>query len=378
MPAVCDLDVLHIGAGRYAPEARDHVTYGIWRELAVGFRSYRVIGRSTGNAADWTDGNLRVTLIRSWLDREAEFLATQFLSLFKALRDPPDVIVSQSPVLGGLAAILIAKLTGARVLLELHGAEFVSRARFGSKTWLLQRLTGLSLKRAHRIRVLSPRMARELERLYGAGLGPRIRVLPPRVDLSRFPTKAWNVHPDRTLRIAMVGAVNGNKGQLRLIKALEQAPFAAELHVVGGGPDLPAVRERADACADGRSNLRVVAHGTLPHAAVAKVLRSCDVFVMYSKTEAMPRAMMEAMAVGLPVITTDAGFCADVVEHGVEGFVLGAAPDREIVDALQQFAADASLVPRIGAAARKRAQRDYDSVRLFDEYRQLIAETANS
>jgi D-inositol-3-phosphate glycosyltransferase len=378
MPAVSDLNVLHIGAGRYVPEARDHVTYAIWRELAVGFRSYRVIGRSTGKAADWTDGNLRVTLLRSWLGRETEFLATQFLAVSKALRDPPDAIVSQSPVLGGLAAILIARLTGARVLLELHGAEFVSLARFGSKTWLLQRLTGFSLKRAHRIRVLCPRMARESERLYGAALAPRTRVLPPRVDLSRFPAKEWKARPDRTLRIAMVGAVNGNKGQLSLIKALEQAPFAVELHVVGGGPDLPAIRRRADAGAEGSSNLRVVAHGPLPHAAVADVLRSCDVFVMYSRTEAMPRAMMEAMAVGLPVITTDAGFCADVVEHGIEGFVLGAAPDREIVEALRQFAADASLAPRMGAAARERAGRDYDSVRLFDEYRQLIAETANS
>ena len=56
------------------------------------------------------------------------------------------------------------------------------------------------------------------------------------------------------------------------------------------------------------------------HKQVAAVLRSSDVFVMYSQTEATPRAVMEAMAVGLPVVTTDAGFCADIVEHGHEGF----------------------------------------------------------
>ena len=45
----------------------------------------------------------------------------------------------------------------------------------------------------------------------------------------------------KTLALASLMA---NKGQLRLIKALEQVPFAVELHVVGGGPDLPAVRKR--------------------------------------------------------------------------------------------------------------------------------------
>ncbi len=61
-----------------------------------------------------------------------------------------------------------------------------------------------------------------------------------------------------------------------------------------------------------------------------------------------PRAIMEAMAVGLPVVTTNAGFCADIVEHEVEGFVLGAEPDAEILDVLARLNSDRSLLTPSG------------------------------
>jgi glycosyltransferase involved in cell wall biosynthesis len=103
-----------------------------------------------------------------------------------------------------------------------------------------------------------------------------------------------------------------------------------------------------------------------------------DVFVMYSRTEGTPRAMMEAMAVGLPVVSTDAGLCGDVFTDGEDGFLLGGDPDKEIVDCLQRFVADRGLGRRMGLSGRARALRDYDAAKLFPAYRSLIVETANS
>jgi glycosyltransferase involved in cell wall biosynthesis len=372
-----DLSVLHIGPGKYRPHDRGHVTYSIWRELASGFRSYRVIGRSETVPADWSDGNLRITLLPSRTEREAEFLLGQFRSVPIGVRSEPDVIVCQSPPLGGLAAIAIARRTGAKVLMELHGAEFFAPARLGSRLWFLQHLTRFALKRADRIRVLSERMRHRLLDVYGTALAGRTSVLPPRVDLSRFRDKAT---PDgnRTLRLAVVGAVNENKGQLRLIDALHSAPFPIDLHVAGDGPDLEACRRRSAALAQSNSHLQVRCEGRLPHDGIADLLRSCDLLVIYSRSEATPRAALEAMAVGIPVVTTDAGFCADIVGHEAEGFVLGDDPDAEIIGVLGRFNSDRSLLRRMGAAARARAVRDFDSVRLFDEYRRLICETARS
>jgi glycosyltransferase involved in cell wall biosynthesis len=219
-------------------------------------------------------------------------------------------------------------------------------------------------------------MGEQLARTYGVGLAPRTRILPPRVDISGFSRGSRRRTAGDPLRLVMVGAVNENKGQLRLIRALSDIAFPVELHVVGEGPDLPGVNREADDRRREGSSLRIVAHGALPHAGVADVLRSCDLFIMYSRTEATPRAMMEAMAVGLPIITTDVGFCADVVQHGIEGFVLGPDPDHEIIGVLDRLHSDPALAGQLGAAARARAELHFESVRLFEEYRQLIAETA--
>jgi glycosyltransferase involved in cell wall biosynthesis len=262
--------------------------------------------------------------------------------------------------------------------MELHGMEFFAPARFGSQLWLLQKIAGFALNRADRIRALSSGMREALANRYGSHLLARTAILPPRVDTACFAAPAKRQRATGPLRVAMVGAVNANKGQVRLIRALQSSDFPIELHLAGDGPDLEICREAAEAIASRGSLLSVRIHGGLAHNDVADLLRNCDLLIMYSKTEATPRAIMEAMSSGLPVVTTDAGFCTDIVKDGVEGFVLGADPDREILGVLRCFVDVPALASRLGAAARTRATRDYDSVRLFEEYRRLIAETAQS
>ena len=372
-----EITVLHIGAGRYSCTDRGHSTYRIWRELSRGFKKYIVLGRSLGNPCTWSDGNIEGILIGSRSQREAEFLFTQFRALRIPAAREAQVIVCQSPPLGGIAAVRLASRTGARVLLEFHGFEFFAPARPGSTAWFMQLLTRKVIGRVDLIRVLSPRMRELLLELYGDQVRCPIRVLPPRVDVElfeerRFATTATAAAP---LRLAMVGAVNSNKGQRRLINALKRTAFDIELHLIGEGPDLQSIRERPN---DPDSRLTVHAHGRLPQDRVARWLQTMDVFVMYSRTEGTPRAMMEAMAVGLPVVSTDAGLCSDVFTNGEDGFLLGPDPDSEILDCLQQFASDPELGRRMGTSGRARAQRDYDAAKLFPAYRSLIVETANS
>ena len=368
-----DLQVLHISPGSYRPYDRDHSTYAIWKALAAGFRRYDVVGRSTAEAAEWTDGPLTVRLLRRNMERELEFLWKQFevVPLGRSLN--PDAVVCQSPALGGLAALRIARGSGAGTLMEIHGNEYLVDARPGSRIWLLQRISRYALRRASLIRVLSEGMKERLLQRYGPGLGEKVRVLPPRVDLDRFKLASRPATLGPRLRAIMVGAVNANKGQLRLIRALRHSPVPIELHIVGEGPDLADCRAEA---AKASPSLSIVCHGAQNPGRVAQLLQESDVFVMYSKTEGTPRAMMEAMATGLPVVTTNAGFCADVVADGVEGIVLGPDPDKEIAGVLASWFEHPEEPRRMGLAAHARAQRDYDAVVLFERYRSLIAEAA--
>ena len=91
----------------------------------------------------------------------------------------------------------------------------------------------------------------------------------------------------------------------------------------------------------------------------------------------MPRAMIEAMAVGVPIITTNAGFCSDVIENEVQGIVLGDNPDVEVVDGIKLLLNNDEMRARMGRAARVRAENEFDATKLYKRYRDLIKDTAN-
>src|SRR5688572_6705135 len=98
------LSVLHVGAGLYAPDDRQHSTFAIWRALVAGFRRYTVVGRNrAGGDAAFDEGNLSVRLIRSFMKREAEFLLTQFRAVPIGRKVAAQVVVAQCPALGGVA-----------------------------------------------------------------------------------------------------------------------------------------------------------------------------------------------------------------------------------------------------------------------------------
>lgn len=105
-----------------------------------------------------------------------------------------------------------------------------------------------------------------------------------------------------------------------------------------------------------RRSTRVKFDGGLPKARVRGLLQQSDVFVLPTLADSMPRAVLEAMACGLPVITTgDSGY-DDVIEHGVNGFVVPPGDAGAVAALLTQLSRDGELRRRVGAAARATAE----------------------
>lgn len=368
--------VLHVGAGRYLPDDWTHSTAAIWRRLAAGFQHYTVVGRSeTGRSAQFRSGHLVVNLLGSKTAREAEFLVSQFGAVPIGMAAKADVTVAQCPALGGLAGLQINNKCGARLLVELHGFHYFTSARVGSADWITQQISARVFARAHRIRVLSEGMRKRVVAKYGADLESRIICVPPRVDLSRFDRVRSDWRLAGRPRIAMSGGVNENKGQARLIRSVLSSSLDADIWIFGDGPQLEACRRLATDLG-GADRVRFFGH--LTHEQIAELLPQADALVVFSRTEGTPRALLEAMAVGVPVVTVDVGFCADVVTHGVEGFVLGFDPEGELPIVLQTLLQDEGLRARLGAAGRSRAQREFDADMVYARYRALIAETARA
>ena len=102
----------------------------------------------------------------------------------------------------------------------------------------------------------------------------------------------------------------------------------------------------------------VVFHGRLSD--VRPAIADCSVYVLPSYREGTPRTVLEAMAMGRPVITTDAPGCRETVLDGDNGFLVPVKAVDELAFAMTRFIVQPDLVARMGARSRQIAEEKYD------------------
>lgn len=93
---------------------------------------------------------------------------------------------------------------------------------------------------------------------------------------------------------------------------------------------------------------------------VRPAIAQSSVYVLPSYREGTPRTVLEAMAMGRPVITTDAPGCRETVQHGVNGYLVPVRAVDELAAAMLQFVRNPELVQSMGRASRRLAQEKYD------------------
>jgi glycosyltransferase involved in cell wall biosynthesis len=99
---------------------------------------------------------------------------------------------------------------------------------------------------------------------------------------------------------------------------------------------------------------------------VSHVLAACDLFVLASKNEGLPIALVEALALGLPVVATAVGGTPEVVTDGLEGLLVPPSNPDQLASAIERLLADPELRARMSAAATERA-RHFDISRSVAE-----------
>jgi glycosyltransferase involved in cell wall biosynthesis len=93
---------------------------------------------------------------------------------------------------------------------------------------------------------------------------------------------------------------------------------------------------------------------------VRPFLAACSVYVLPSYREGTPRSVLEAMATGRPVITTDAPGCRQTVMEGKNGMLVPVRDAQALADAMMALAADTAKREAMGAASRSFAESLYD------------------
>lgn len=109
---------------------------------------------------------------------------------------------------------------------------------------------------------------------------------------------------------------------------------------------------------------------------MAELLRQCHLACLPSYREGLPKFLLEAMATGLAVVSTDTTGCRQAVDRDVTGLLVPVRDAAALADALQRLITDGSLRARMGAAGRERALGEFSSERVITqtlaEYRRLV------
>src|SRR5581483_5478407 len=187
----------------------------------------------------------------------------------------------------------------------------------------------------------------------GAARPGRAVVIHNAVDVASLPRRRER---NGAVRLISVGRMRPPKDFVTLTRALAGLP-AASFHaqIVGDGPDRPALEaELAASTLNGELEL------TGERSDVPELLAESDAFVLSSRSEGLPLSVLEAMAVGLPVVATAVGGVPELVEDGLTGFLVPAGDEDAMRDRLAQLVADPDLRRSMGLAARARAERLFD------------------
>ena len=212
-----------------------------------------------------------------------------------------------------------------------------------------------------------------IERL---GLDPqRVVSIPTGVDLSRF-SPGNRTEASRKLGLDGAGPVIGIVATLRswkghrfLIEALRDPRLAdARLVIVGDGPQDKALRAQAGSV--GLSD-RIVFAGRQND--VVPWLHAFDVFALPSTgNEGVPQALMQAMACGLPVVTTPVGAIPELVRDGETGLLVPPNDTGALAAAIARILSDQTLAQSLATAARRLIEARHTNTMMLDAMENVI------
>jgi glycosyltransferase involved in cell wall biosynthesis len=184
----------------------------------------------------------------------------------------------------------------------------------------------------------------------------RFRVVRCGIDLVAFPLR--EERPMREVpRIVIVGRLSPEKGHvvlLEAVKKLKDEGVEVAVEIVGNGPFAGAIREQVEAL---DLENRVDLAGQLPPDEVARRLADADIFCMASFSEGLPISIMEAMAVGVPVVTTWISGIPELAVQDVTAMTVPPGNSDALAEAIKRLIANRALQKRLIAGARNAVER---------------------
>lgn len=274
------------------------------------------------------------------------FLLASFLIQTLIRARTADVIHANWAICGIIAAIA-GKITGKKVALTLRGSDVEKSGSSAVFKWQLQ----LALAGADFIVCVSESMKNDLLRAY-PNYADKIDYCLNGIDNAFFASQSAAIDPDGSLQMIAVGALIPVKGFDVLLKALHLLPMNTRyvLTIVGEGPERPAMQ----ACIKHYGlEEKVILKGELPYRNMPEIMATSDLFILSSRAEGRPNVVAEAVASGLPVVSSDLPGVHGLVQPGLNGWLFEAGNAQALSLRILQAVENKSRLRLMGQSGRE-------------------------
>ena len=175
-----------------------------------------------------------------------------------------------------------------------------------------------------------------------------------------------------TVRILFTGRILKDKGVIELLQActaLLDKGLPLELKILGRlDPHNPAhiTQEALESYAIPN---KIVWEGFSTQ--IKEELQNCHIYCLPSYREGLPKSIVEAMAIGRPIVTTDAPGCSDCVQEGRNGFKVPIKDTQQLAEKLELLINDPQLREQMGITSRKLFEKEYTLAQVVQQHMQL-------
>jgi glycosyltransferase involved in cell wall biosynthesis len=229
----------------------------------------------------------------------------------------------------------------------------------------------IALQRAHTLVVPSKTLEKIAQTAWHQPF-EKISRFPNGIDIAHFNRKAQRgafpgfVKRDGEIVVGTIAGLRTVKNLPRLVRAVAAAGPNVRLAIAGEGPEREAILAEAHrlGIAD-----RLMMPGFLRDP--ARYIGLFDIFALSSDSEQYPISLVEAMASGIPAVSTDVGDVRNIVARENLPFVVAREDEAGLANAIATLAKDAKLRKHIGDENRDVAFANYDEDTMFARYRQL-------
>jgi glycosyltransferase involved in cell wall biosynthesis len=217
--------------------------------------------------------------------------------------------------------------------------------------------------------VITERLFAEVNRELAGSLPPAVEIAPMGVEMESFvrsrPYQPWRGGPFRIFTCGRLNPCKGHADLIEAVGALVKRGVDAHLEIAGedeqgGGGYHRALRETIEQFGLGE---RARLLGAVSENVVREGLENAHVFALASLEEPLGVAIMEAMAMELPVLVTRAGGVPELVDDGVDGLMVAPRAPEELVAALDKLRNDPGLCVEMGERGRRKIAARFDAGR---------------